>query len=224
MKEVNSSEYSDDDLIQLSGIQHYAFCPRQFALAYIELQWTENLFTTEGKHLHQKVDDPFLKDSGNDLIVWRSVNLVSYRLGFSGRADVIELKRSKSGISLPGKNGFWTPFPIEYKRGKPKPDERDEVQLCAQAMCLEEMFEVEVLEGALYYGEIRRRTVVQFSKKLRNIVTNYAQDMHWLFDKAITPAPVFKQHCYACSLFNVCLPKQMSNLKSVEKYLNTELP
>ena len=223
MTPTHCGKYSDDDLIQLSGIQHYAFCPRQFALAYIELQWTENLFTTEGKHLHERVDDPFLKDSGSDLTVWRSVNLVSYRLGFSGRADVVEFRRCKSGISLPGKNGFWTPFPVEYKRGKPKPDERDEVQLCAQAICLEEMFETQVLEGALYYGEIRRRTVVPFPDRLRALVTNLAQEMHRLFDKAITPAPVFKPHCHSCSLFDVCLPKQMSNLKTVDNYLQTEL-
>ena len=217
-------DFLDDDLLLLSGIQHYAFCPRQWALIHIEQQWEENARTVEGQHLHQRVDDPFEKDSSGELVVWRSVNLVSYRLGFSGRADVVELRQSMSGISLPGKGGFWTPFPIEYKRGKPKPDERDDVQLCAQAMCLEEMFKTQIIEGALYYGEIRRRTVVPFSEGLRAIVISYAQEMHRLFDEATTPSPVLKSHCHACSLYNVCLPKQMSSMKTAGQYLNIELP
>lgn len=222
MKEI--SDYSDVTLLLLSGIQHIAFCQRQWALIHIEQQWEENVKTVEGQHLHQRVDDPFLKDSGSKLVVWRSVNLASYSLGLSGRADMVEFRRSKSGILLPGKEGFWTPFPVECKRGKPKPDERDEVQLCAQAMCLEEMFEAQVFEGALYYGEIRRRTTISFSDKLRTQVTKYAQEMHRIFNQALTPAPVFKPHCNSCSLFDVCLPKQMSSLKTVDNYLETELP
>jgi CRISPR-associated exonuclease Cas4 len=192
-------------------------------LIHIEQQWEENVKTVEGQHLHQRVDDPFLRDSGSELMVWRSVNLVSYHLGLSGRADVVEFRRSKSGLSLPGKEGIWTPFPVEYKRGKPKPDERDEVQLCAQAMCLEEMFEVEVFEGALYYGEIRRRSVVTFSEYLRDLVSCYAKEMHHLFDQALTPPPVYKTHCHSCSLYDVCLPKQMGSLKTADQYLKTEL-
>jgi len=157
--------YNEDDLIQLSGIQHFAFCPRQFALAYIELQWKENLFTIEGKILHEKVDDPLLKDSRESIIIWRSVDLISYRLGLIGRSDVIEFKRSDTGICLPDKEGKWLPYPVEYKRGKPKPDERDEVQLCAQAICIAEMFRTKLEEGcflwrnpATYYGSFYQRT------------------------------------------------------------------
>jgi CRISPR-associated exonuclease Cas4 len=156
-------------------------------------------------------------------VVWRTVNLVSYNLGFSGRADMVEFRQSNSGVSLPGKEGFWTPFPVEYKRGKPKPDERDEVQLCAQAMCLEEMFETQVFEGALYYGEIRRRSVVTFSENLRDLVSCYAKEMHRLFDQASTPPPLYKPHCHSCSLYDVCLPKQMGGLKTADQYLKTEL-
>lgn len=220
---IKVNKFSDEYFIQLSGIQHYAFCPRQYALAYIELQWTENLLTTEGKHLHERVDDPFLIDSGSERVVWRSVNLVSYMLGFSGRADVVEFKRTETGIDLPGKTGKWTPYPVEYKRGKPKADERDEVQLCAQAICMEEMFETTITEGALFYGETRRRTIVIFTPDLRSTVAEYSQEMHRLFDEGITPAPVYKPHCKSCSLVEICLPKQLDSLKTASNYLKTEL-
>lgn len=219
-KNVN---YSEDEFLLLSGIQHFAFCPRQWALIHIEQQWAENVKTTEGKHLHERVDDPFYKDSSNDLVVWRSLNLISFKLGLTGRADVVEFKRSDTGIKLPGKAGNWTPYPVEYKRGKPKPDERDEVQLCAQAICMEEMFGAEIPEGALYYGEIRRRTVVQISLDLRAKVENYANEMHRLFEHGITPGPVYKPHCKSCSLVEICLPKQMRDIKSANNYLNTQL-
>lgn len=215
--------YSEDEFLLLSGIQHFAFCPRQWALIHIEQQWAENVKTIEGQHLHERVDDPFYKDSSNELIVWRSLNLISYKLGLTGRADVVEFKRSDTGIKLPGKAGNWTPYPVEYKRGKPKPDERDEVQLCAQAICMEEMFGAEIPEGALYYGEIRRRTVVQISLDLRAKVENYANEMHRLFEHGITPGPVYKPHCKSCSLVEICLPKQMRDIKSANNYLNTQL-
>ena len=215
--------YKEDDLLLLSGIQHMAFCPRQWALIHIEQQWAENVKTIEGQHLHERVDDPFNKDSSSALVVWRSLNLISYELGLTGRADVVEFRKSDTGINLPGKAGKWIPYPIEYKRGKPKPDERDEVQLCAQAKCMEEMFGTEILEGALYYGETRRRTVVQFSTELRSQVEAYANEMHRLFEQGITPAPEYKSHCKSCSLIEICLPKQMRGLKTASNDLKTEL-
>lgn len=215
--------FNDDELLLLSGIQHYAFCPRQWALIHLEQQWQENVKTIEGKHLHERADDPFSKVSGSELIVWRAVNLVSYRLGLSGRADVVEFKRAKNGVELPGKAGKWTPYPVEYKRGKPKTDERDEVQLCAQAICMEEMFDTIVAEGALFYGEIRRRTVVPFTDELRKQVNEYSEEMHRLFQLGRTPPPVYKSHCKSCSLIEICLPKQMSSLKTASNYLKSEL-
>lgn len=215
--------YEEDELLLLSGIQHYAFCPRQWALIHIEQQWAENVKTIEGQHLHERVDDPFLKDSSNTLVVWRSVNLISYRLGLTGRADVVEFKKSGSGIELHGKTGWWTPYPVEYKRGKPKPDERDEVQLCAQAICMEEMFDTTIEEGALFYGETRRRTLVTFTKELRHQVSDYAEEMHRLFKHVITPPPVYKSHCKSCSLINICLPKKINLNNTVISYLKREL-
>lgn len=215
--------YTDEELLLLSGIQHIAFCPRQWALIHIEQQWEENVKTIEGKHLHERVDDPFQKDSGNERVIWRSVNLVSYQLGLSGRADVVEFIKSSPGIVLPGKTGTWAPYPVEYKRGKPKPDERDKVQLCAQAISMEEMFDTQINEGALFYGETRRRTVVPFTADLRKTVIAYSLEMHRLFDKGITPAPVYKTHCKSCSLVEICLPKQLDSLKTASNYLKTEL-
>lgn len=215
--------YGDEELLLLSGIQHFAFCPRQWALIHIEQQWCENVKTIEGKHLHERVDDPFYKDSSNTLAVWRSVNLLSYRLGLIGRADVVEFKKSNSGVNLPGKEGMWTPFPVEYKRGKPKSDERDEVQLCAQAICMEEMFKTVINEGALYYGEIRRRIIIQFTKEVRQQVYDYTDEMHLFFKDSITPPPIYKSHCKSCSLFDICLPKNINQLRSVNSYLKSEL-
>lgn len=215
--------YNEDEFLLLSGIQHFAFCPRQWALIHIEQQWNENAKTIEGKHLHERVDDPMIKESSKKLVVWRSVNLISYRLGLTGRADVVEFNKSKIGISLSDKSGMWTPYPVEYKRGKPKTDERDEVQLCAQAICLEEMFKTTINEGALFYGEIRRRSIVSFAKELRQQVAKYTIEMHRLFKNSITPPPVYKPHCKSCSLFNLCLPKRLNSFKSATSYLKYEL-
>lgn len=215
--------YEEEEMLLLSGIQHIAFCPRQWALIHIEQQWAENVKTIEGQHLHERVDDPFLKDSGSNLVVWRSVNLQSNTLGLTGRADVVEFKKSDTGIELPGKSGKWTPYPVEYKRGKPKPDERDEVQLCAQAICLEEMFTTNITEGALFYWELRRRTVIQFTNEIRQKVLDYATEMHRLFDLAQTPLPVYKSHCRACSLFDLCLPQNIQKNANVNEYLKREL-
>lgn len=215
--------YSEDDLLLLSGIQHMAFCPRQWALIHIEQQWTDNVKTVEGQHLHERADDPFLKDSSTNLVVWRSVNLISNTLGLTGRADVVEFKKSDAGIQLPGKTGLWTPYPVEYKRGKPKPDERDEVQLCAQAICMEEMFEATINEGALFYWEVRRRSIVEFSNEIREKVHAYAAEMHRLFELGKTPLPVYKSHCKSCSLFDLCMPQNIQKQGDVNEYLRREL-
>ena len=216
-------EYRDNELLLLSGIQHLVFCPRQWALIHIEQQWVENVKTIEGQHLHDRVDNPLLKDSDKKLVVWRSVKLVSYRLGLTGRADVVEFSKSSKGIKLPGKTGNWSPCPVEYKRGKPKTDERDEVQLCAQAICLEEMFGTNIHSGALFYGETRRRTIVPFTDALRQMVFDYSREMHRLFKQGITPVPDYKPHCRSCSLIDICLPKNIHPGKSVTTYLTREL-
>src|SRR5690554_3378443 len=156
--------YSEDDFLMLSGIQHFAFCQRQWALIHIEKQWSENLLTIEGKQLHERVDNPYFFESRGGILTARSVPIASYTLGFYGVADMVEFfSVEKNGITLNGRKGLWHPVPIEFKRGRPKKDNIDEVQICAQAMCLEEMLCYDIEYGYLFYGETRHRTKVLFN-------------------------------------------------------------
>ncbi len=215
--------YAEDDLLMLSGIQHIAFCERQFALAYIESQWSENKLTIEGHQFHERVDDPFESGAKKDVYVLRAAAIVSRQLGLSGIADVIEFfKTPGEGFELHGKTGCWMPYPVEYKRGSPKSDDRDEVQLCAQAMCLEEMYQVSITSGALYYGETRHRVKVEFGDNLRMRVNVLASRMHELFKDGYTPLPVYKAHCKSCSLFGICLPHPIERYRDVNQYLKDE--
>jgi len=220
--------YSEDEYLMLSGIQHIAFCERQYALAYIEMQWAENVLTIEGHHLHEHCDDPFNNESRENLLILRSVPLISRRLGLTGRADVVELCRSERGktecsISIDSKEGRWFVLPVEYKRGKPKNDECDEVQLCAQAYALEEVYGTKITRGYLYYGETRHRHEVFFSDALCKKTEELALRMHELFRSGVTPPPVQGKRCKVCSLMNLCLPGLKSIYGDVNKYLELNL-
>ena len=163
-------EYSEDEYLMLSGIQHFKFCRRQWALIHIEQQWAENIHTVTGELMHKKVHDPFLREKRNDMLVARALPISSRLLGISGECDVVEFHRRDDGVKIHGHRGFYELYPIEYKKGKPKLEEEDILQLVAQVMCLEEMFSTEILEGALFYGETRRRQVVGITKELRQQV------------------------------------------------------
>lgn len=212
--------YAEEDCLPLSGIQHIVFCPRQYSLIHVEQQWEENIYTFEGRVMHDRVDDPFFFESRGVLLITRSVPLISYKLGLYGVADVVEFHQCQSnGITLQGRSGRWLPYPVEYKRGKPKRDDRDQVQLCAQAMCLEEMLGVAVPEGALFYGKTKRRQVVELDQQLRRRVVELSKMMHELFEQGITPKPVKTKACDSCSLVDICLPKT-ADRKSVKSYLD----
>jgi len=211
--------YADDELLSLSGIQHFRFCKRQWALIHIERQWDDNLRTTEGSFIHERVDDPFFNESRGDTIVSRSFPLVSYNLGLYGIADVVEYIRSENGAILPGHEGFWTMNPVEYKRGKPKIDERDEVQLCAQVMCLEEMFGLKLERADFYYNEIRRRVSLKITDELRGIVCSLSEEMHDLFRKGATPYAESGRECKNCSLVEICVPMLTKKKIPVDKYV-----
>ncbi len=215
--------YSDDDLLMLSGIQHFAFCERQWALIHVEQLWAENLKTTEGRHLHERVDDPYESDKRGKVITYRAFPIISRKLGFTGRSDVVELLQSDNGIFIKGYEGKWLIFPVEYKRGKQKPDDCDAVQVCAQAMCLEEMFETEITSGSLFYAETKRRVSVEFNETLRQTVADLSFRMHELYSNGITPLPVFKAHCKSCSLFDLCLPQRLAKQCKASDYLKSEL-
>ena len=201
---------SPDDFIMLSALQHYAYCPRQCALIHIEQVWSENLFTAEGRIMHDKADSNKHESRGNVRIDY-SVPLRSLRLGLIGKADVVEFHKQ---------GDQWIPFPVEYKRGKPKIADCDRVQLCAQAICLEEMLNIEIKEGALFYGQTRRREDVFFDKTLRMETEETARKVHELIKSGITPKAEYSKKCERCSLLEVCMPKTCGKARSVSKYLH----
>jgi CRISPR-associated exonuclease Cas4 len=206
--------FTEDNLIMLSALQHYAFCSRQCALIHLEQVWAENRLTAEGRIQHERVHEQE-GETRAGVRIERGMPLRSLRLGLVGVADVIEFHR------LP--NGGWRPFPVEYKRGKPKPDRCDEVQLCAQAMCLEEMMGVTVPEGALFYGRTRRRHAVEFLPELRKATEETAAAVRALLDAGVTPPAVYDKKCKQCSLLEICLPKSLGRKRDINRYLSSAL-
>ena len=202
--------YLESDYIMLSALQHYMFCPRQWALIHLEQIWVENRFTAEGRGLHEKVDSNKTDQVGGVRIV-RTLPICSRCLGLSGQADVVEFHCDG------------TVFPVEYKRGRPKSDRCDEVQLCAQAICLEEMLEVDIPAGALFYGQRRRRKTVKFDSELRQLVETIARQVHELFKSGITPLAEYSKKCDNCSLLESCMPKSCRKNRSVRHYMSRML-
>ncbi len=214
--------YKEEDFLQLSGIQHFLFCRRQWALIHLEQQWAENYRTTDGMLMHRRAHDSAQRERRGDVLTVRGMNIHSARLGLSGQCDVVEFHRSAEGVPLAGVEGRWLACPVEYKRGRPKSDETDEAQLCAQAMCLEEMLCCDIPAGALYYGETRHRQTVSFTPALRERVEEAAAEMHRLCQRGSTPKVRPKKGCSACSLKDLCLPRLMQR-HSVAAYLRREL-
>ena len=214
----------DEDFLLLSGIQHMAFCERQWALIHVEQVWAENVRTVEGKHLHERADDPFFDESRKAVRIVRSMPVVSKQLALRGVADVVEFHYSKTKIDgetcqLKDRDGWWRPLPVEYKRGKPKKDDRDAVQLCAQAVALEEMLGVTIASGCLFYGETKRREVVEFTLPLRQHTMELSQKMHQLVRDGITPKAKKGKRCSQCSLVDDCQPYWMLRHRPVAAYL-----
>jgi len=211
--------FCEDDLLPISALQHLIFCERQCALIHVEQLWTENRFTAEGRILHERVHEAAAESRGDVRIV-RGLRLRSLALGLIGVADVVEFLRDDEGIVLAGRSGRWRVFPVEYKRGKPKPDRCDEVQLCAQAMCLEEMLECSIENAALFYGKTRRRRDVPLDDPLRDLTMKTAQRLHDLVRAGKTPPAVFEKKCLSCSLLPLCMPEITNGRKSVRHYLH----
>lgn len=214
--------YQEEDYLMLSGIQHFAFCRRQWAMIHIEQQWEENYRTTAGELMHKKAHDGGSFEKRGDLLIVRGLRISSHELGLSGQCDVVEFHLDKHGIELFGYDGTWSPMPVEYKRGMPKENNSDELQLCAQAICLEEMFQTRIMDGYLYYGENRRRSHVKFTEEIRNEVKKAAKEMHDLFQKGYTPNVKPTKQCKACSLENLCIPKLKKAVK-VRKYIEQNI-
>ena len=215
-------EYAEDDYLMISGIQHFKFCRRQWALIHIEQQWEENVHTAVGELLHRKAHDPELTEKRKGLIIARSLPVSSREMGVSGECDVVEFHLCEDGIKLYGHRGLYSIYPVEYKKGKPKLTEEDRLQLAAQAMCLEEMFFASIPEGAVFYGETRRRECVEITQELRQEVRKCFREMHSYFDRKYTPKVKYSKACNACSLKEICLPKLGKSL-SVKNYVNRML-
>lgn len=218
--------YPESDLLPLSALQHLVFCERQWALIHLEGLWEENRLTVEGHLFHERVDE-YETEVRGDLRTVRGLRLRSLRLGLVGKADVVEFRRlpqeestSGSGVCLDGVPGVWQPVPVEYKRGRPKPDRGDEVQVCAQALCLEEMLGVEIPGGVLFYGQPHRRYEVSLDEVLRKETEGLAARLHKLTEEERTPPARYEKKCKSCSLVSVCLPKSMGIPHSTREYLD----
>ncbi len=216
--------YSEDDLIPVSALSDFVFCARRAALHFIEGIWEDNLFTAEGTILHERVDDGSSTETRGNIRITRSIPLRSLALGLTGKADVVEFHRKETGgIKLKGVSGLWLPFPVEYKRGHFRNERSFEVQLCAQAICLEEMMNVEIPKGAVFYGQTRRRYDVKFDSALRKETEEAAMRLHELIESQKTPEPEYSKRCKTCSLFQQCMPEPCSKKNKASRYLSNIL-
>lgn len=207
----DDAQVPESDLIPLSALQHHLFCPRQCALIHIEQAWAENRLTAEGRVLHEATAEIGTEMRRGVRIV-TAMPLTSRRLGVSGIADLVEMHK--------GDDGRWRPFPVEYKRGKPKSHRADEVQLCAQAMALEEMFAAPLAEGALFYGETRRRVTVKLDAGLRGLTSTVAAAARATLASGHTPPPIYeKRKCRACSLVDLCRPERLASTEPASVWL-----
>jgi len=224
--------FTEEELLPLSALQHLVFCERQCALIHIEQVWTDNVLTLEGSRLHKRTDEEGpRREVRGDVVTLRGLPVRSFHLGVSGRADVVEFHRlahptdssrpgkdSAVGVPLPGLAGRWAAYPVEYKRGKPKKDLSDRIQICAQAICLEEMLETQVPEGAIFYGRMLRRTEVTFGSDLRQEVRQTAQRLHELVASGVTPRARKLPKCDRCSLIDLCLPRMTGSGRSAQAF------
>jgi len=208
----------DDRFLMLSGIQHFQFCKRQWALIHIEQQWADNVKTIEGQHLHRNVDRPFIREKRGDKLSVRAMPVKSDELGLSGVCDLVEFVRDETGVPLHGAEGRYLAYPVEYKRGKPKQGDEDILQLAAQALCLEEMLLCRIEVGYFFYGEIKHRVEVALTSEVKGQVKKVAAEMQDYYTRRHTPKVKTGTFCRSCSLQHVCLPELMSK-RSVRSYV-----
>ncbi len=204
--------YTENEYLSLSALQHILFCKRQCAFIHIEQLWVENVFTAEGRVMHERVDKGDQVDR-NRIRIEYALPLKSRTLGITGKADVVEFHLKSDSEKQ------WVPFPVEYKRGKPKTNLSDKVQLCAQALCLEEMLGVTVAKGALFYGKIRRRLNVAFDDELRMSTIKTSEELHEMITSRITPPPHYEKKCDTCSFVDLCMPKAIGKNRKVSSWI-----
>ena len=200
-------EYNEDDFLMLSGIQHFGFCQRQWALIHIEMLWEENLRTIEGQSMHEICHDSKSFENRKNILISRGMPIFSRTLGACGECDIVEFIKNKDGIFINGRDGKYIVYPVEYKHGEPKENDCDILQLAAQAVCLEEMLVCEIKKGAIFYGFTKRRLEVEISDDIKEKVRNCFKQMHSYYDKGYIPKVKPAKRCNACSLKNLCMPK-----------------
>ncbi|WP_160037043.1 CRISPR-associated protein Cas4 [Paenibacillus sp. An7] len=215
-------DYNEEDYLLLSGIQHFNFCRRQWALIHIEQQWSDNVLTIEGDHLHRNADDPFIREKRGDKLVVRALPVQSRELGITGICDVVEFIQDPNGVILSGEEGKFLPFPVEYKRGKPKRNDSDHSQLVAQVMCLEEMLACSINTAYFFYNEIKHRVEVFITDADRERVRASVREMHHYYERNHTPSAKSGPHCKSCSLNNICMPDILRK-RSVASYIESRL-
>lgn len=214
--------YTDDQLLSISGIQHFVFCRRQWALIHIEQQWEENLLTVSGNIMHEHAHDNTSSEKRNDLIISRGMPIVSRELGLTGVCDVVEFNKSDDGAIINGYDGLFKIVPVEYKHGEPKETDADILQAAAQAFCLEDMFCTTIDELNIFYGKTRRRLKVPFDDEIRERLISVVSEMHSLYERRYTPKVKKSKQCNACSLKEICLPK-LSKSDNVKSYIKKNL-
>jgi len=217
--------YTEDQLLPLSAVSQYVHCPRRCALIHLEQTWLENELTAEGRVLHSKAHGGENESRGNLKII-RNLRLRSLRLGISGITDIVEFHRrppDEGGVAIPFHRGTWLPFPVEYKRGAAKNAQSYAIQLCAQALCLEDMLSVKISEGALFLGVKQHRTVIAFDASLRGETESVCQAIHDLFDSGFTPPAIYNKRCLSCSLIDICMPQSIGAYKSASKWLERQI-
>ena len=207
----------DDDFLPISSLQHYLFCPRQYALIHIEREWQENVLTAKGRLEHERVDQGY-KEFRRGRRQLSGLTIRSEKLRLQGKLDVLVLDledaRAPDNLAIFGLKGMWRAYPVEFKHGEPKENDCDRVQLCAQALCLEEMCGLTIDTASLFYQKIRRREDVLLEENLRTKTAQVAKELYALYSSGKTPPQVYTSKCRSCSLFEVCLPDKLDNKKT----------
>lgn len=211
-------DYSDEEFLNIAGIQHYNFCRRQWALIHIEKLWAENVLTIEGNIVHENAHNDNKREKRGDIIITRGMEIRSNELGMNGICDVVEFHKHDKGIRIYSEEGRYLPIPVEYKKGKPKDILADKLQLCVQAICLEEMLVCDIPYAYLYYDGIKHRETVELNEELRSQVKKHAKEMHALYVRQQTPRAKYDKKCKSCSLIELCLP-ELSKQYDVKGYL-----
>lgn len=207
---------NDSDYLMISGLKHFRFCRRRWALVHLEQLWQDNALTMDGNYMHDRVHDESFTELRGSVLLSRGMPVKSECLRISGVCDMVELRRNENGVSIRGRDGKWTIYPVEYKLGKPDERGADEMQLCAQALCLEEMFVTTIYEGAIYYGKTHHRKQIIIDRELREQTVKALTEMHQMFSKGYTPRAKPTKACKSCSLVELCQPYLTKKLSASE--------